>query len=243
MSDTTSIALVTGANRGIGFEVARQLMQQDMTVIVGARTAEKAQEAFATLTSEGGGAGMPQALDVSSDESVAACAEDLRSRFGRIDVLINNAGSHFDPFHTATAVDLNFVREAMETNVFGAWRTTQALLPLLRQSAHPRVVNVSSQAASLSEPFMPLGATGLLPAYATSKAALNALTQKLANELKEEGFLINAIGPGLTATFPGAEEMGARPVSEGAASIVWGATLPDDGPTGGFFRDGQPLAW
>ena len=241
MSPSTT-ALVTGSNRGLGFEVVRQLAQNEMRVVLTARNVENAEAASDQLRQEGLDV-HPMRLDVSDSQSVDMLLENVGEQFGVLDVLVNNAGSHFDPHHTASAVDLDFVREAMETNLFGAWRMIKAFLPLLRKSNHARIVNVASQAASLSDPFMPLGATGLLPAYVVSKAALHALTVKFANELKEESILVNAVGPGFTATFPGGAEMGARPVSEGAASIVWGAMLSPNGPTGGFFRDGEPLTW
>ncbi len=126
------------------------------------------------------------------------------------------------------------VGEALDTNLLGAWRTTQAFLPLLRRGAHARIVNVSSEGGSLS------AMTGGPPAYSVSKAALNALTRLLAAELRADGILVNAVCPGWTDTDMG---RGGRPVAEGAASVLWAALLPDGGPTGGFFRDGEPLPW
>jgi NAD(P)-dependent dehydrogenase (short-subunit alcohol dehydrogenase family) len=132
----------------------------------------------------------------------------------------------------------------METNLFGGWRTTQAFLPLLRTSARPRVVFVSSGAGSHGDQQFGLAVRGGAAAsYGITKAAVNALVATLATELQDTGVLVNAVCPGLTATYPGAEEMGARPVADGAASVVFAATLPDDGPSGGFFRDGRPLPW
>jgi NAD(P)-dependent dehydrogenase (short-subunit alcohol dehydrogenase family) len=135
----------------------------------------------------------------------------------------------------AATADLDTVRAALETNLFGAWRLTQALLPLLRRAPHPRVVNVSSEAGSLA------GMTGGIPAYGVSKVALNALTRLLAGELRSDGILVNAICPGWVATDMGGP--GGRSVADGAAGIVWAATLPDSGPTAGFFRDRRPLRW
>jgi NAD(P)-dependent dehydrogenase (short-subunit alcohol dehydrogenase family) len=131
----------------------------------------------------------------------------------------------------------------MEANLFGAWRTTQALLPLLRRSRRGRIVNVSSGAGSHVDARFGLAAVAAATSYAVSKAALNALTVKLALELREDGILVNAVCPGLTATTRDLEEVGARPVEEGAASVVWAATLPNSGPTGGFFRDGRTIGW
>lgn len=150
-------------------------------------------------------------------------------------MLVNNAAITYDTWQRASTADLDVVRQAAETNLYGPWRLTQALLPLLRESAHPRIVNVSSEAASLTN----MG--GGTPAYTSSKVALNALTRMLAAELRTDRILVNAVCPGWVATDMGGP--GGRPVPEGAASVVWAATLPDGGPTGGFFRDGRPLPW
>lgn len=160
---------------------------------------------------------------------------------------MNNAGINFDMWQQASGADLAQVHETLETNLFGPWRMCQAFLPLLRASAPSHIVNVSSQAGSFDAtpgvPFTLIGMGGTVPGYGVSKAALNALTVKLAADLHESDVRINAVCPGFTATHPGTAEMGARPVEAGAASVVWAALLPPDGPTGGFFRDGQPLAW
>ncbi|MEU5477905.1 SDR family NAD(P)-dependent oxidoreductase [Streptomyces mirabilis] len=221
------IALVTGANRGIGREVARQLAVAGHTVFLTARSAEAAAEA---ARAAGPDAHLLR-LDVTSEADITAVARDLTA----LDVLVNNAAITYDTWQRATDADLDVVREAAETNLYGPWRLTQALLPLLRASAHPRVVNVSSEVASLAS----MG--GGTPAYTSTKAALNALTRMLAAELGPDRVLVNAVCPGWVATDMGGP--GGRPVAEGAASVVWAATLPDDGPTGGFFRDGQPLPW
>jgi NAD(P)-dependent dehydrogenase (short-subunit alcohol dehydrogenase family) len=156
----------------------------------------------------------------------------------------NNAAAYVDWTELATAADLSAAEEVLSTNLFGPWRTIQALLPLLRESPHPRVVNVSSGAGSHGdEQFGLTRRGGAAASYGISKAAQNALTATLAAELADSPILVNAVCPGLTATWPGADQMGARPIGEGAASIIWAATLPDDGPTGGLFRDGHPLAW
>ncbi|MFE2487829.1 SDR family NAD(P)-dependent oxidoreductase [Streptomyces mirabilis] len=221
------IALVTGANRGIGREVARQLAVAGHTMFLTARSAEAAAEAARAA----GPDAHPLRLDVTSEADITAVARDLTA----LDVLVNNAAITYDTWQRATDADLDVVREAAETNLYGPWRLTQALLPLLRASAHPRVVNVSSEVASLAS----MG--GGTPAYTSTKAALNALTRMLAAELGPDRVLVNAVCPGWVATDMGGP--GGRPVAEGAASVVWAATLPDDGPTGGFFRDGQPLPW
>ncbi|XVS62647.1 SDR family oxidoreductase [Actinosynnema sp. CA-299493] len=221
------VAVVTGGNRGIGLEVCRQLASLGHVVVLTARDADKARSAAERLGVD------HHRLDVTDDASVAALVEHVTTRHGRLDVLVNNAAIHYDTWQRASSADLGVVREAMETNFYGPWRTVLGLLPLLRAARRARVVNVSSEAASLAS----MG--GGTPAYGTSKAALNALTLTLAAELP--AMKVNAVCPGWVATDMGGP--GGRPVAQGAASVVWAATLPDDGPTGGFFRDGKRVPW
>ena len=238
------VVLVTGAARGIGLEVARQLAQRGATVLISARDAERARAAAREIADAGDVRPLSAGLDVADGASVRAAAAALGRDPGRLDVLVNNAAAYVDWTETAGAADLAAAEAVVQTNLFGAWRVTQALLPLLRQSPHPRVVNVSSGAGSHGdEQFGLTRRGGAAATYGVSKAALNALTATLAAELDGTPVLVNAACPGLTATWPGAEQMGARPVAEGAASVVWAATLPDDGPRGGLFRDGRPLPW
>jgi NAD(P)-dependent dehydrogenase (short-subunit alcohol dehydrogenase family) len=230
--------LITGAAQGIGREAARQLAQRGATVIVSARDPRRAAATARELA--GDVRALSVGLDVADDAGVRAAAEEVE----RLDVLVNNAAAYVDWTETATAADLAAANAVLQTNLLGAWRMTQALLPLLRESGHPRVVNVSSGAGSHGDQQFGLARRGGAAAsYGISKAALNALTTTLAAELADTPILVNAVCPGLTATWPGAEAMGARPVEEGAASVVWAATLPDDGPRGGLFRDGRPLPW
>lgn len=228
------VAVVTGANRGIGREVVRQLADRGHHVVLGSRDLAKGERAAARIDPTGTRVTAMQ-LDVADDTSVAALADRVTRELGRVDVVVNNAAILYDTWARARSADLDEVRTALETNLFGAWRVTQALLPLLERSPHPRVVMVSSEGGSLA------GMTGGTPAYSVSKAALNALTRLLAGELRSRRVLVNAICPGWVATDMGGG--GGRPVSEGAAGVVWAATLPDDGPTGGFFRDGKPVPW
>ncbi len=179
---------------------------------------------------------LPRRLDVSDDESVKGLAENVESEFGRLDVLVNNAGTLYDTRQRALGADLDVVREALETNTFGPWRTCRAFVPLIQRSERGRIVNVSSGAVSLSRMS---GAR--TPAYNVSKVSLNAFTRMLAAELRGSGILVNAVDPGWTDTDMG--EHGGRSVEEGAAGVVWAATLPNDGPTDGFFYDGEPEAW
>jgi NAD(P)-dependent dehydrogenase (short-subunit alcohol dehydrogenase family) len=227
------VAVVTGANRGIGREVCRQLAADGFTVALGSRDPAKGAAAARELAAAGDVRALQ--LDVADDASVARAAAWVADELGRCDVLVNNAAIEYDTDQRASSADLGRVHRALETNLFGAWRTTLALLPLLRRAPHARVVNVSSGAGSLSS----MGAG--TPGYHVSKAALNALTRTLAAELRGDGVLVNAVCPGWVATDMGGP--GGRPVADGAASVLWGVRLPDDGPSGGFFRDGRPVAW
>jgi NAD(P)-dependent dehydrogenase (short-subunit alcohol dehydrogenase family) len=229
------IALVTGANRGIGLEVVRQLAERGFTAVLGSRDPERGRSAAEALAADGLQGVEARRLDVDDPDSVRQLARELDGELGRLDVLVNNAAILYDTWQSGVDADLEVVHRAFETNVFGAWRTTQACLPLLRRSSHGRIVNVSSGAGSLS------GMGAGTPAYSVSKAALNALTRILAAELRGDGILVNAVCPGWVATDMGGP--GGRPVEQGAASVMWAVLLPDDGPTGGFFRDGRPVAW
>jgi NAD(P)-dependent dehydrogenase (short-subunit alcohol dehydrogenase family) len=237
MGESEGVALVTGANRGIGREVARQLAQRGYDVIVGARDAEKARVTALELAGETRADVTAVQLDVADPASIARATERLRSDPGRLDVLVNNAGIGSDFGVSGTEPDFEKVQAALDTNFFGAYRLTVALLGLLRASGHPRIVNVSSGMGGVSE----MG--GWSPGYRVSKAALNAMTRILSTELAGEGFLVNSACPGFVKTDMGAPMGAQKPVEEGAAGIVWLATLPDDGPTGGFFRDGVAVAF
>jgi NAD(P)-dependent dehydrogenase (short-subunit alcohol dehydrogenase family) len=232
-------ALVTGANRGIGREVARQLGERGYEVLVSARDGAAAEDTAAQLASEGEDVGtfMPLTLDVSDPESIAAAATRVRSDPGRLDVLVNNAGIGSDFGVSGTDPDFDAIQRALETNFFGAYRLTIALLDLLRESEHPRIVNVSSGMGGVAE----MG--GWSPGYRVSKASLNAMTRILSTELSGEGFLVNSACPGFVNTDMGGPMGAKKSVHDGAAGIVWLATLPDDGPSGGFFRDGKPVAF
>jgi NAD(P)-dependent dehydrogenase (short-subunit alcohol dehydrogenase family) len=228
------VALVTGANRGIGFEICRQLGQRGYVVVLGSRDRERGEVAAARLRGEGLDVVGCQ-LDVADAASVESAVERMRREHGRLYAVVNNAAILYDTWQRGVDANLDEVREAFETNVLGAWRVVQATLPLLRASSTGRIVNVSSGAGALTD----MG--GGTPAYRTSKAALNALTRVLAAELRADRILVNAICPGWVATDMGGA--GGRPISDGAAGIVWAVELPDDGPTSGFFRDGRAIAW
>jgi NAD(P)-dependent dehydrogenase (short-subunit alcohol dehydrogenase family) len=240
VSDESSegqVALVTGANRGIGREVARQLAERGYEVLLSARDSKKAGEAASALTQSSGRAVRAVTLDVADPGSIAAAADRLQKDPGRLDVLVNNAGVGSDFGVSGTTPDFDAIQRALDTNFYGAYRLTIALLELLRASDHPRIVNVSSGMGGVAE----MG--GWSPGYRVSKAALNATTRILATELRGEGFLVNSACPGFVNTDMGGPMGASKSVQEGAAGIVWLATLADDGPTGGFFRDGRPVAF
>lgn len=238
------IALVTGVGRreGIGFEVCRQLAARGFCVALAARSPAKAEPLAAELRAEGLDV-VPLGLDVTDAASRRDAAERLRA-LGALTVLVNNAAGLGRMGEKVETARLDDAREALETTLLGTWGVIETMLPLLRESGHARIVNVSSGAGSHGDPVFGLRTENTMgPSYACAKAALNALTSALARELAGTGILVNAVCPGFTATFPGGEAMGARPVAAGAASLVWAALLPDDGPSGGFFRDGQELPW
>ena len=228
------VAVVTGASRGIGREVARQLAIRGDRVVLATRSAADGDRVAAELAADGLVVDARQ-LDVSQHASVQTFAEQIVYDYLAVDVVINNAAINYDTTQRASTADLDDIRRTLDTNLFGAWDVTLALLPLLRASSAPRIVNVSSGGGSLTN----LG--GGAPAYSLSKTALNALTRMLAAELRGDQILVNAVCPGWVATDMGGA--GGRPVTAGAASVLWAGDLEPDGPTGGFFRDGRPLPW
>jgi NAD(P)-dependent dehydrogenase (short-subunit alcohol dehydrogenase family) len=239
MNRKDRIALVTGGNRGIGFEVCRQLARNGLFVILTARDRSEAEQAAEKLQGEGLDV-IAHQLDVTDQSSVSAADHFVRWDHGRLHVLVNNAGVSMDQdraIHSifdAPAVET--LRDTLEPNLFGPLRTCRAFIPLMKEGGYGRVVNVSSELASLSR--MGDG----YPTYRISKTGLNALTRILATELKGTGVLVNAGSPGWVRTDMGGPQA-PRSVEEGADTIVWLATLPDDGPTGGFFQDRKPLPW
>ena len=236
-SSSRKTALVTGANRGLGLETARQLGKLGYDVIVAARQQKAADEAAASLRASGFTA-TGVALDVADAASIAACAKTVAQKHPTLDVLVNNAGIAGT---SGFATPISEVRDAdvvdvFTTNTLGPLRVTQALLPLLKKSTAPRIVNVSSGMGQLSE------MAGGAASYRISKTALNAVTKLFAVELQDSTAKVNAVCPGWVRTDMGGPEAH-RSVEEGASGIVWAATLPVDGPTGGYFRDGKRLDW
>ncbi|MFD8789620.1 SDR family oxidoreductase [Streptomyces vinaceus] len=242
----TKIALVTGANKGIGYAIAAGLGALGLRVGVGARDETRLGAAVEKLRADGVDAfGVP--LDVTGRRSVTEAAELVEREAGGLDVLVNNAGIHGEMgpgwFQDPTGLDLDVVRTVVETNVLGVIQVTNAMLPLLRRSASPRIVNVSSGVGSLTrqaDPDIEIGP--VMAAYAPSKTFLNAVTVQYARQLAGTGILINAACPGLVATdFTGFH--GPRTPEQGAATAIRLATLPDGGPTGSFFEDAGTVPW
>jgi NAD(P)-dependent dehydrogenase (short-subunit alcohol dehydrogenase family) len=235
MPDARKIALVTGANRGIGREIVRRLASQGITTILAARDAAKAETAAAEFATQG----LPvvgRQLDVTDPASINRLAKSIADEFGKLDILVNNAGIYLDGERNALTTDLEAVRQTFETNVFGAWQMAQAFAPLLRKSGHGRIVNLSSQMGQLGS------MTDGTPGYRASKAALNAVTRMLADTLKADGVLVNSVCPGWVKTDMGGPNAPGT-VEQGADTPVWAAMLPDGGPTGRFFQGRKEIAW
>lgn len=240
----TSTALITGTSRpeGLGFAVARQLAELGFHVVLSARDVTRA-EPLAELLRQDGHAATAVQLDLADQASVTEVARHVTQAFGSLDVLVNNA-SDMPDYRTLSAldVDLDAVRSAMEVDVIGPWGLVQALLPALTAAPAARIVNISSLSAQQIATGLDLGASLRAPGYSMAKYMLNALTAVLARALKDTPILVNAVDPGDTATHPerGDDEKD-RPAADSARGIVWAATLPADGPTGGLFRDGLPV--
>jgi NAD(P)-dependent dehydrogenase (short-subunit alcohol dehydrogenase family) len=231
---TQRVAVVTGGNRGLGFEIVRRLAEDGLQVVLASRSFEAGLSAVDTLGPLGKCVSTQQ-LDVVDRNSVFAFVRWLRRTYGRCDVLVNNAALAIDQEHDAVRADLNVVRRTMEVNLIGAWQLTQALAPAMRARRYGRIVNVSSSVALFDQ----LGSG--IPAYRISKAALNALTVVLADDLRPDGVLVNACCPGRVATEMGGDN--GIPAAEAADTPVWLATLEDDGPTGGFWFLRERLTW
>jgi NAD(P)-dependent dehydrogenase (short-subunit alcohol dehydrogenase family) len=235
MQHAARVALVTGANRGIGLEIASQLAGHGFTVVLGTRDANSGKAA----AGEVGAAAVAELLDVTDAAGIERAMRSIDDRFGRLDVLVNNAGILIDEGKAASTVSLDLVAKTLETNLLGAWRLSQAVIPRMRRGGYGRIVNVSSGMGTLDDLER---SGGGWPAYRLSKAALDALTILLASELRAENILVNAACPGGVRTRMGGT--GApRSVEQGADTAVWLAMLPDGGPSGRFFQDRKPLDW
>ncbi|MGN9906066.1 SDR family oxidoreductase [Phytohabitans sp. LJ34] len=243
MSETGKVALVTGANKGIGYEIARGLGETGVTVLVGARDTERGVAAAEKLAAEGVTA-VPIQLDVTDPLSVTAAAARVEREYGRLDILVNNAGVLVERGQRPSRTPLQMLERTYATNVYGVVAVTNALLPLLRQAPAGRIVNLSSGLGSMaltSDPDGPFPGAWLL-AYNSSKSALNSITVTYANELRDTPIKVNAADPGYCATDLNGHA-GPRTPAQGAVAAVRLATLPQDGPTGGFFDDAGTVPW
>jgi NAD(P)-dependent dehydrogenase (short-subunit alcohol dehydrogenase family) len=235
MTNSDKIALVTGANRGLGLETCRQLAKLGITVILSSRDSRQGKQALHGLETAGQLVFHP--LDVTDEDSIAQMATFIREQYGRLDILVNNAGIFPDKIEkSALDTPVDTLRATMETNLYGPFRLCQVFIPMMQKNNYGRIVNLSSGMGQLSD------MNGCCPGYRTSKTALNAVTRLFADELKGTNVLINSVCPGWVRTDMGGSNA-SRSVEEGADTIVWLATLPDDGPSGGFFRDRQTIPW
>ena len=229
------IALVTGGNRGIGLELCRQLAQQRVRVILGSRDLAKGVSAVSELKVNG----LPveaRQLDVASMQSIRECMNWIRRDVGRLDILINNAGIMVEDDDADPLEEIEVVRDTMQTNVYGPLLLTRLAIPMMKSRRYGRIVNLSSGMGALSE----MGAGYV--AYRMSKAGINVVTRVIAAESEGMGILVNSVDPGWVRTAMGGRGA-TRSVEKGAETPIWLATLPDDGPTGGFFRDRRAIAW
>jgi len=234
-SNGPRVALVTGANRGLGLEVSRQLLDKGVIVVLAGRDLSALDEAAGGLGVDEQGA-MTVRLDVTDPASITRARRDVIQRFKRVDILINNAAVLVAEDGDVLEISTDDYRRSFETNVFGVIDVCRTFVPDMARAGYGRVVNVSSGAGQLS------AMTTYAPAYSMSKAALNAFTRLLAHEYQGDGVLVNAVDPGWVRTDMGGPSAPRSP-QEGADGIVWLATLRDDGPTGGFFRDRRHIAW
>jgi NAD(P)-dependent dehydrogenase (short-subunit alcohol dehydrogenase family) len=226
------VALVTGAARGIGRGIAEGLAELGVVVAVAARSAQAADAAAAEI----GRGAFGVVLDVYDEESTRLAVETVVARTGRLDIVVNNAGGHYDAFVAPSAVADDDMRDAIELNLLGPWRLCRAAIPLMRKAGWGRIVNVSSRSGTFAATW------SNAPAYGISKAALNMFTFQLADELKGSGILVNACCPGWVRSEMGGPDAD-KSIEEGADTPIWLATLPDDGPHGGMFGERQPIGW
>jgi NAD(P)-dependent dehydrogenase (short-subunit alcohol dehydrogenase family) len=243
MSTPQKIALITGGNKGLGFEIGRQLGKLGNTILIGARDKKRGLAAVEKLKAEGIDA-HAIIIDVTHEPSIARAAEYVEQEYERLDILVNNAGVMENPNHTASTTPHDILRDVFETNFFGAVAVAQAMLPLLRKSEAGRIVNMSSTLGSLarhSDPADPYASVKVFD-YDASKAALNSFTIHLAHELRDTPIKVNSACPGWVKTDMGGSGAPGT-VDQGADTPVWLATLPADGPTGGFFNSRKPVPW
>lgn len=238
MTRQAKIALVTGANRGIGFETCRLLGHLGYVVLLTSRNGEKGQKAAESLRSEGLDVRHGR-LDVTDQKTIVECAKWVDGEFGLLHALVNNAGIMRDSSKRGASIfqaEASLIRDSFDTNTLGPLRVAQVLVPLMRKAGFGRIVNVSSSMGQLS------GMDGQYPGYRISKTALNAVTCILARELAGTDIKVNSVCPGWVRTDMGGPGAPRSP-AQGADTVVWLATLPEDGPSGGFFQDRMPIPW
>lgn len=228
------LALVTGANQGIGFAVVKLLLKKGLRVILSSRDEIKGKEAIKKLN--GGENLFFHQLDISDEKSVQNIKEYVQKEFGKLDILINNAGINYDTWQNTQTANIQEVKQTIDTNLLGAWRVTQAFVPLLQKGKNSRIVNISSGAGNLASQ------TGNTPAYSISKLALNALTMQFANLLQKDNILVNCMCPGWVRTSMGGVGASRSP-EEGADTAIWLSTDENLSKTGKFFRDRKVISW
>jgi NAD(P)-dependent dehydrogenase (short-subunit alcohol dehydrogenase family) len=230
------VALVTGANRGLGLETSRQLLKKGLTVVLAGRDDEALKRARRSLPEREQQHAMTVHMDVTDYGSIAAAQKTIAARVGAVDVLVNNAAVLLFENEDVLSIPPDAHRQTFDTNVFGVIEVCRAFVPAMARAGYGRIVNVSSGAGQLTT------MSTYAPAYSMSKAALNAFTRILAHTYRDRGVLVNAVDPGWVRTDMGGPSAPRSP-EEGADTIVWLATLPDGGPTGGFFHDRRPIEW
>lgn len=237
------VALVSGANRGIGYAISRRLGEQNITVIMGARDLNKGTVACSRLQAKGLDVHF-ELLDVTDERSIKTAIESIRTHFGRLDILVNNAGIMIDGEEDALNVDQETIQKTMQTNVMGPLMLCQCCIPLMQAGGYGRIVNMASGLGSLTEMADPGSVYAGLrsPAYRLSKAGLNCITTLLAKEVRNDNILINSASPGWVRTDMGGDQAPLTP-EQGADTPVWLATLPNGGPTGGFYRERTLTPW
>jgi NAD(P)-dependent dehydrogenase (short-subunit alcohol dehydrogenase family) len=237
------VALVTGANRGIGYAMAKGLAKGDIRVVLGARDAKKGAAASSALQRQGLAASV-ELLDVTNEKSIQTAVENIQTRFNRLDILVNNAGILIDGDADVLNVGHDIILETLHTNVLGPLMLCQQCVPLMKAGSYGRIVNMTSTLGSLAEMADPdSGYAGVeTPAYRLSKAALNAITTLVAKKVRNENILVNSVCPGWVRTEMGGDQAPLT-AEQGADTPLWLATLPDGGPSGGFFRERKPIPW
>jgi NAD(P)-dependent dehydrogenase (short-subunit alcohol dehydrogenase family) len=237
------VALVTGANRGLGFAISQRLAEHGITVILGARDSKKGAQACYRLKRRGLDAHF-EMLDVASEKSIRTAVKHIQARFGRLDILVNNAGIMIDSEESVLNVSWHTIQKTLQTNVMGPLRLCRSCIPLMKAGGYGRIVNLASSLGSLTEMADPDSTAALVrtPAYRLSKTALNCMTILIAHEARDDNILVNSACPGWVRTELGGDEAPLTP-QQGADTPAWLATLPDGGPTGGFFREREMIPW